>query len=139
MSGACEASTPSWVSRFASIWHVDFEFQQDNNHHPVPVCMYAFEQHSGMEISLWRDELLRLRRAPSGTGPNDLMIVYSATAELGCFLALNWRFPHNVLDLFVEASAAVSGRSDLPVSRPSLLAACSLYGLPSASAEHKRD
>lgn len=139
MSGDCVVSTPSWFSRFTSIWHVDFEFQQDENDHPVPVCMHAYEQHTGTEVSLWRAELLRLRRAPFGTGPDDLIVCYSAVAELSCFLALDWRFPRNVLDLYVEASAEVNGRSDLPLARPSLLVACSLYGLPSASAEHKRD
>ena len=47
--------------------------------------MYAFEQHTGTEISLWRDQLLALRRAPFGTGPRDLMVAFAANAELSCF------------------------------------------------------
>jgi hypothetical protein len=137
MSDGCAVSTPDWLSRF-NIWHWDFEFRQDENHHSVPVCAYAYEHHTGAEISLWRDELLQLKRAPCGTGPHDLMVCYSATAELSCFLALGWRFPYRLVDLFIEVAAAVNGRSDLPVSRPGLLAACSLYGLPAVSAEHKR-
>ena len=34
-------------------------------HRPIPVCMFAYEQHTGATIELWRDQLLRLRRAPS--------------------------------------------------------------------------
>jgi hypothetical protein len=141
MSGACAASTPDWLSTFASIWHVDFEFQEDKNHHPVPVCLYAFEQHTGSEVSLWRDELLQLHRAPFGVGSNDLMVCFTE-AELKCFIALGWRLPRNVLDLYVEVGAAINGRSDLEVGatidgrsdpqafRPGLIKACSLYGLP---------
>ena len=69
MSGACAASSTDWLRRFDSVWHVDFEFRQDADHRPVPVCMHAFEQHTGTEIPLWRDQLLTLRRAPFGTGP----------------------------------------------------------------------
>jgi hypothetical protein len=120
------------LARFTSIWHVDFEFREDANHHPAPVCMYAYEQHTGRVVALWRYELLRLTRSPIDAGPSDLMVAYAANAELSCFRALNLPFPRNVLDLYVEASAAINGRSDLPEKRPSLLEALALYGLPVA-------
>ena len=141
-----------WLRRFDSVWHVDFEFRQDANHRPVPVCMFALEQHTGTEISLWRDQLLALRRAPFGTGPRDLMVAFAANAELSCFLVLGWPFPHNVLDPYVENIAVINGRTDIwppidPVTgkpqkaarRPGLLAALSLHGLPGmAQAEKDR-
>ena len=150
MSVACAASSTDWLRRFDSVWHVDFEFRQDADHRPVPVCMYAFEQHTGTDISLWRDQLLTLRRAPFGTGPRDLMVAYAANAELSCFAALAWPFPSNVIDLYVETIAAVNGRTDVwppldPLTgkpekssrRPGLLAALSLHGLEGMAAAEK--
>jgi hypothetical protein len=55
-AGSGASSTKGdWRQRFRSIWHVDFEFREDANHLPIPVCMYAREEHSGATISLWRD------------------------------------------------------------------------------------
>jgi len=71
MSGGCAASL---TERFDAVWHVDFEFEPDANHLPIPVCMHAQEQHTGPQIALWHDELLRLKRAPFGTGPRDLLV-----------------------------------------------------------------
>ena len=67
-----------WMMRFDSVWDVDFEFNEDGNHHPVPLCMYARERLSGTEIVLWRDQLRKCRQAPFGTGPRDLMISYAS-------------------------------------------------------------
>ena len=38
-----------------------------------------------------------------------MFVAYSASAELGCFLALGWPLPHNVFDLYVEHRAAMAG------------------------------
>ena len=130
-----EASARRWLasSALTTIWHTDFEYRQDANHHPVPVCMFAQEQHTGREIFLRREELLTLQRAPFGTGPNDLMIAYSAHAELSCFQALGWPFPRNVLDAFVETCAGINGLDieGLEKKRPNILEALELFGLPS--------
>jgi DNA polymerase I len=136
MSDNCGASLIDW---FDAIWHVDFEFRQDANHHPVPVCMYAFEQRTGTEIELWRDQLLACKRAPFDTGPRSLMVAYAANAELSCFLALGWEFPCNVLDAYVENVAVINGRTDIWPSkgRPNLLAALELWDLPSRSKAYK--
>ena len=74
-------TTDPW-RKFDTIWHVDFEYRQDQNHHPVPVCMYAYEQHTGTAIKLRRDKLLTLRQAPFDTGPRSLVVAYAANAEL---------------------------------------------------------
>jgi DNA polymerase-1 len=141
MSDACAGSPTDWQRRYGSIWHVDFEYREDVNHHPVPVCMFAVEQHSGAEIFLRRERLLELKRAPFDVGPNDLMVAYAANAELSCFLALGWPFPCNVLDLYVETIAAINGRIDLwpHKGRPGLYAALGLHGLSAPPNETKTD
>jgi hypothetical protein len=73
--------------------------------------MYAREEHSDATISLWRDELLRLARAPFDTGPDSVMVAFASNAELQCFLALGWPFPTNVLDPYVENIVAINGNT----------------------------
>jgi hypothetical protein len=107
----------------------------------VPICLYCREERSGQTISLWRDELLKLDRAPFDIGPGSLIVAYASNAELGCFLSLGWPFPVNVLDAYVETIAAVNGNANVwppepepgqkkRKGRPGLLDACELYGLP---------
>jgi DNA polymerase I len=141
MSGDCEASSISWLREFDSVRHIDFEFRQDKNHCPVPVSLCAYEERTGTELFLTRDELLKLKRAPFGTGPRDLMIAYAANAEISCFQMLGWPQPRNVLDLYVEACAVLNGRTDLWDSkgRPGLVAVLELLGLPSISATEKQE
>jgi DNA polymerase I len=64
------------LERFNTLWHVDFEYQQDANHLPVPISMCAIEQRTGRKIEMWRDELLRCRRAPFDVGDNAVMVAY---------------------------------------------------------------
>jgi DNA polymerase-1 len=141
MSSACAELSTDWQHDFDAIWHVDFEYREDANHLPVPVCMFAREQHTGTTIELWRDQLLQCRRAPFDTGRRSLMVAFAANAELSCFLALGWPFPHNVLDLYVETIAAINGNTAvwLPEKRPGLLAALELHGLTGMSSEEKKD
>ena len=96
-----DAPSGDLMSRFRAIWCVDFEFQPGPDG-IWPVCMVARELHSHRELCLWRDDLVRLDRAPFDIGPDALLVAYSAAAELGCFLALGWPLPVNVLDLFAE-------------------------------------
>ena len=90
MSDSC-VGLPTSFDRFRAIWHVDFEFRQDDNHLPVPVAMFAKEHRTGVEIGpLDRDQLLQMRQAPFDTGPNALVTSYSIVAELLCFKVLGW-------------------------------------------------
>jgi DNA polymerase I len=141
MSGACAEYSTDWQRDFATIWHVDFEYREGANHLPIPVCMFAYEQHTGATIELWRDQLLQCRRAPFDTGPHSLMVAYAANAELGCFLALGWPFPRNTLDLYTETIAAINGNTDVwpQKKRPGLLAALELHGLTGMSSAEKKD
>jgi DNA polymerase I len=141
MSGACVEYSTDWQRDFATVWHVDFEYRESANHLPIPVCMFAYEQHTGATIELWRDQLLQRRRAPFDTGPNSLMVAYAASAELSCFLALGWPFPRNTLDLYTETIAAINGNTDVwsQTKRPGLLDALELHGLTGMSSAEKKD
>jgi hypothetical protein len=96
---------------YREVWACDFEFNGADGERPRPVCMVAREARSGKEIRLWRDDLVKLRAAPFDTGPNALFIAYFASAELGCFLALGWPPPVNVVDLFAEHRVATNGQA----------------------------
>jgi hypothetical protein len=136
---ACVASSTDWRQRYRSIWHCDFEYREDANHLPVPVCMVAIEEHTGASIVMRRAELLKCSAAPFGTGPDDLMVAYAANAELSCFLARGWPFPVNVLDVYVEVIAAINGNTAMwpNKGRPGLLDALDLYGLEGVSRAYK--
>jgi hypothetical protein len=129
------------LDRFSAIWHCDFEYRQDANHLPVPISMCAIEQRAGTKIELWRDELLRCRQAPFDVGPNSVMVGYMCAAELSCFAALGWSFPHNVLDLYVETIVTINGDDAVWLQdekRPSLQEALQLHGLtPRMTKEEK--
>ncbi len=129
-----------WWRNYDAIWHVDFEYRQDANHHPVPVCMYAREQYTGTEIALWRDQLLACKRAPFDTGPRSIVASFASNAEGSCFFKEGWPSPHNILDLYVENIAEINGNTDVwsEKKRPGLLTALELHGLSSRSADRKQ-
>jgi hypothetical protein len=112
---------------FREIWLCDFEFRAPEGERPWPVCMVAREHLTGREIRLWREDLIKLRAAPFNTGHDALFLAYFASAELGCFLALDWPLPVNVLDLFAEHRCATNGY-ELPCGN-SLLGALALRRL----------
>ena len=69
--------------------------------------MVAKELHTGQEWRVWRGEFGAA--PPFPTGPDSLIVAYYASAELGCFRALSWPMPANVLDLFTEFRARTNG------------------------------
>src|SRR5215469_6710827 len=97
--------------------------------------MCARELRSGRELQLWRDDLIRLARAPFDTGPEAVMVAYAAAAELSCFLELGWPLPVNVIDLFAEHRVATNGLK-LPCDN-SLLGALAIRGLAHIDAGEK--
>ena len=130
---------PTSFDRFREIWHVDFEFRQDENHCPVPVAMFAKEHRTGAEIAMRRNQLLASVRAPFDVGPDTLVIGYSVVAELSCFRVLRWPMPRHVLCTYFETCAAINGLDivGLTKKRPSLLEACDLFDIPHMGKEHK--
>jgi DNA polymerase family A len=139
-SGVFSTEPKYWWRNFKAIWHVDFEYRQDANHLPVPVCMHAYERHTGTEIAMRREQLLACRRAPFDTGPDSVIMAYAANAELSCFLAGSWPLPRNVIDVYVETIAGINGNLDVwpETRRPKLPEALELHGLtPAMSVEEK--
>lgn len=66
-----------------------------------------------------------------------LFVSFYASAELGCFLALDWPMPARVLDLFAEFRVLTNGRT-VPCGS-GLLGALAYFGLPSIDAVEKHD
>jgi DNA polymerase I len=97
------------LSRFLEIWFVDFEFEAKDGECPRPICVVAREYLSGKVIRLFEEELWSRLGPPYGVGKESLVVVYFASAELGCHLALNWPSPENVLDLYAEFRTLTNG------------------------------
>jgi hypothetical protein len=81
---------------------VDFEFEFGGyaGERPRPVCMVAKDLCTGQEWRLWRGEFGAA--PPFPIGADAVTIAYYASAELGCFHALDWPMPAKIIDLFVE-------------------------------------
>ena len=73
---------------------------------------------------------------PFPAGPDSLFVAYYASAELGCFLALDWPMPARILDLFREFKCK---RSGLPTPCGcGLLGALAFHGLDGIDARRRR-
>ena len=91
-----------------SIWAVDFEFAGKDGDTPRPLCVVAHDLLSGRWTRQWLDGE-SAPGCPYGTGPDDLVIAYYASAEIGCHLALGWPIPQRIIDLCAEFKRATSG------------------------------
>ena len=87
---------------YQEIWFVDFEYQAAEGECPVVNCMVAHELRTGQTLRCFTEELCGCRVPPFNIGADSLVVAYFASAEMGCFLALGWRFPLHLLDLYVE-------------------------------------
>jgi hypothetical protein len=119
---------------FEEIWAADFEFHAPPGERPQPICLVARECRSGRLIRQWFDEFGSA--PPFRTDSGALFVAYYASAELGCFKALGWALPANVLDLFAEFRVARNGL-EAPGDKRGLLAALVHYGLSSIAATEK--
>lgn len=128
MSGAIQ-------QQFQEVWLVDFEFSAPAGERPSVVCMVAKELFSGKTLRCWEDELRAMPSAPFHVGDNALFVAYFASAEIGCFLSLNWGLPTHVLDLYAEFRCFTNGKA-VP-SGKSLVGALQFYGLPSIDVADK--
>ncbi len=123
------------LQRFGEVWLIDFEFTALAGERPRPVCLVAHEFKSGRRVRIWEDELCSMGQPPFGVGPENLIVAYYASAEVGCFLALGWTPPQNVLDLFTEFRTLTNGGT-VPCGN-GLLGALAYFGLPSIEAAEK--
>lgn len=96
---------------FKNIVVADFEFEFGGHNavgeRPRPVCMVAKELRSGKIWRLFRGEFGS--EPPFPVGPETLFIAFYSSADLGCFIALNWPLPAAVLDPFIEFRLRTNG------------------------------
>jgi hypothetical protein len=115
--------------------HASFEEAARSGERPRPVCLVAKDFRSGQTWRMFRGEFGPT--PPFPVGPDSLSVAYYASAEFGCFKALNWSMPANVLDLFVEFRNRTNG---LPTpAGASLLGALTYFGIDSVGAVEKDD
>ena len=120
------------------IWATDFEFHPVRGvegNRPLPVCMTARNLINGVTYKIWQDELQQLKQAPFPIDQSALFVAYYASAEIGCFLALGWPTPPNVLDLFAEFRCITNGIP--PAHGNSLLGALMHFGISCIDNEEK--
>jgi hypothetical protein len=79
------------------------------------------------------------KEPPYSVGPDSLFVSFSAAAELSCHLALGWKLPEHVLDLYVAFKMLVNGLNIAPPKLPgkkqgglSLLFALQFFGIAPA-------
>jgi hypothetical protein len=113
---------------------VDFEFTAPPGEQPVPLCLVARELRTDSLVRRWLVDGAPAK-PPFDIGPDALLIAYYASAEMGCFLALDWPMPARILDLFAEFRCLTSG---LPVPcGNSLIGALAYFGLDTLPAVEK--
>jgi hypothetical protein len=122
---------------FRRVIAADFEFEFGGyaGNPPRPVCMVAKDLRTGQTWRLWRGEFGSV--APFSIGHDAVFVAFYASAELGCFKALGWPMPVNVLDLFVEFRNLANGLAT-PAGF-SLLGALTYFGLDNIGATEKED
>jgi DNA polymerase family A len=113
--------------------HSSFEDASRSGERPRPVCMVARDLVSGETWRLWCDGFGPL--PPFPIGPDALFVAYYASAELGCFRALGWPKPTNILDLFTEFRDRTNGLST--PAGASLVGALTYFGLDSIGGQEK--
>lgn len=122
------------LERFREIVALDTEFKVRPGERPVPVCFVARELKSGRVFRIFEGEFGT--RPPYATGDDVLVVAYFASAELGCYRALDWPMPTRILDLFVEFRNLTNG---LPtVAGSGLLGALTHFGLDGIDATDKK-
>ena len=98
--------------------------------------MHGRQVRSRRELRLWRDDLLKLRATPFDVGEHSLVVAYAVAAEASCFLALGWRMPTHVIDLYAEHLLAINGLG-LSGEAYTLIGAMARHRLSVMTAAHK--
>ena len=122
----------------SGIWAIDFEFHplQGVEGNPIiPVCMVAHNISTNQTLRIWQDELGGVKKAPFPTDSSSLILAYYASAEIGCFIALGWQIPVNVLDLYTEFRCCTNGIP--PKHGNGLLGAMIHFGIPCIHSDEK--
>ena len=98
------------VSNFKHVIAADFEFNAGGHaskaeadrsgERPRPVCMVARDLCTGQEWRVFEGDFGPV--PPFPISRDAVFVAFYASAELGCFRALGWPTPANIIDLFVE-------------------------------------
>jgi hypothetical protein len=115
--------------------HASVEEANRSGERPQPVCVVAKDLRRGQEWRLWQGEFGPA--PPFPIGADAVFIAYYASAEFGCFKALGWPMPANVLDLFVEFRNRTNGLNT--PAGASLLGALTYFGLDTIGATEKEE
>ena len=113
--------------------HSSFEDASRAGERPRPVCMVARDLITRQTWKLWRGEFGPTPPFPIGS--DALLVAYYASAELGCFRALGWPKPANVLDLFAEFRDRTNGL-ETPAGA-GLVGALTFFGLDTIGSQEK--
>jgi hypothetical protein len=120
---------------FREIVLADFEFEGGQGERPVPVCLVAHEVRSGNCFQIFQDQFGSA--PPYANGADVLFVAYYASAELGCYRALDWPMPARILDLFTEFRDRTNG---LPTpAGAGLLGALTYFGIDGMAATEKKE
>src|SRR5208283_3885062 len=114
------------LPQFNRIHVIDFEFLANPGEKPNPVCLVAHEIKLGKTYKIWLEGQNPSFKLFFPFGEEDLLVGYYSSAEWGCYLALNWTLPVDVVDLFAEFRVLTNG---LPGISNSLLGACQRFGI----------
>ena len=123
------------LHRFKEVWCGDFEFHAPPGERPEPICMVAQECFTNRTIRLGADKLAALPGSQFPMGGDALFVAYYASAELGCFRALGWPPPAQVLDLFTEFRCLTNGLATMGGN--GLIGALSHHGIACIDAAEK--
>jgi len=125
-----------FLQQYRAIWVIDFEFHAPEGERPSPLCMVALNVATGEEMRLWVSELRSLSSS-FFSAPDVLVVAFFASAEMGCFLALDYAVPPNLLDLYPEFRNSLNGQGT--VSGSGLLGAAVAHGLDCIGANEKTE
>ena len=99
----------NYIGDFDRVVLADSEFGARPGARPNPVCFVFHELGSGRRTRTWLGGGGSVSPAPFVFDDRTLFVAYFSSAELGCFLALDWKLPARILDLYVEFSRLTSG------------------------------
>lgn len=119
------------------MWFVDFEYHRPRvGELPRPICVSAYNPETEHHVRTWLWDGAPLQ-PPFTMDDSTIMVAYAAQAELLCFIALEWRLPANVIDLFAEFRRVTNGRR-LPGTN-GLLGALAHYGIAHEVDDTRKD
>src|SRR5262245_25178463 len=96
------------VEDFKYVWLVNFAYERPPGEGPATTGLEALELRSGRRLLLG-PEVAGKGQPPYPVGEGALVVVYGASAVLGCHVSQGWPTPANVLDLHAEYRLATSG------------------------------